>query len=150
MWYRNIIITILLTFPTVALGEIIPHCALIKQAKKFGALDPKLVLAVVQVESTGNSKAMNEDQYGLMQIKLSTARMLGFDKHPKELLQWKTNLKLGIKYLNEKLRKYKIVQAAAAAYNAGKVYIKWARFVNQDYVDLVMFHYKKYKNLKCS
>lgn len=134
---------------SISVGNVISPCTILRQAKKLNSLDPKLVLAVAQVESTGNSNVMNKDQYGLMQIKLSTARMLGFKGRPKELLQWKTNLALGIKYLNEKLKKYGNVQAASAAYNAGTVYIKWARFVNQAYVDRVMSQYKKLSYLKC-
>lgn len=145
-----------------AKGEVIKDCDLIRQAKEYGAINPQLVLAVSQVESSNNSKVIGRQDphdihYGLMQLKLGTARMLGFRGHPKDLLQWKTNLKLGIDYLNEKLEKHHSVQAAAAAYNAGAPYIcrkgkngcKKGSFTNQGYVDLVMAKYRRHSNLQC-
>jgi soluble lytic murein transglycosylase-like protein len=119
------------------------------------------VLAVAEVESSLNGKVIGRQDphavhYGLMQLKLGTARMLGFKGHPKDLLQWKTNLKIGIVYLNEKLEKHGSVQAASAAYNAGAPYIcKKGRtctrgsFVNQGYVNHVMKLYKRHENLEC-
>lgn len=148
-------------FCSTAKGEVIKDCDLIRQAKKFGAINPQLVLAISQVESSNNSKVIGRQDphvihYGLMQLKLGTARMLGFRGHPKDLLQWKTNLKLGIDYLNEKLEKHNSVQAAAAAYNAGAPYIcrkgkicKKGSFVNQGYVNSVMARYNKRTRLKC-
>ena len=148
-------------FSVVAKGEIIKDCDLIRQAKLYGAKNPQLVLEISDVESSKNSKVISRQDshnvhYGLMQVKLGTARMLGFKGHPKDLLQWKTNLKLGIDYLDEKLEKHHSMQAAAAAYNAGAVYIcrkgkvcKRGSFTNQGYVDLVMAHYRKYAKLQC-
>ena len=144
-----------------AKGEVIKDCDLIRQAKEYGAINPQLVLAVSHVESSNNSKVIGRQDphdihYGLMQLKLGTARMLGFRGHPKDLLQWKTNLKLGIDYLNEKLEKHHSVQAAAAAYNAGVPFIcrkgkgcKKGSFTNQGYVDLVMAKYRRFSNLQC-
>ena len=144
-----------------AKGEVIKDCDLIRQAKEYGAINPQLVLAVSKVESSNDSKVIGRQDphdihYGLMQLKLGTARLLGFRGHPKDLLQWKTNLKLGIDYLNEKLEKHHSVQAAAAAYNAGAPYIcrkgngcKKGSFTNQGYVDLVMAKYRRHSNLQC-
>lgn len=131
-------------------GETVRDCDLIEQAKLEGAINPQLVLAVANVESSKNGKAMNGTHYGLMQLKLGTARMLGFRGKPKELLNWKVNLKYGSQYLNSHLRRYQSEYAAAAAYNAGAVFrckrthqdCKKGHYVNQKYVNRVMGAYR--------
>jgi len=145
----------------ISIGKTIKDCDLIKQAKEYNALNPRLVLAIAKIESSLNSKVMGRQDpravhYGLMQLKLGTARMLGFKGHPKDLLDWKINLKLGVNYLNEKLEKHGSVQAASAAYNAGSPFIckkgkrcKRGSFVNQGYVDKVMVQYKRQSTLRC-
>lgn len=139
----------------ISKGEIIKDCDLIRQAKEYKAINPHLVLAISEVESSKNSSVISRQDsrnvhYGLMQLKLGTARMLGFKGRPKDLLQWKTNLKYGIVYLNEKQKKHHSERAAAAAYNAGSVfYNKRGSFTNQGYVDLVMTHYRKSKKVQC-
>ena len=146
---------------TSARGEILERCDLIQKAQTEGAINPTLVLAISEIESSRNTKAIGKQDprdihYGLMQLKLGTARMLGFRGRPKSLFQAQTNLALGIKYLNQKLNQYHSIEAAAAAYNAGAAYpckkvhkeCKGKRFVNQDYVDAVVAEYKKYEKKK--
>lgn len=50
-------------------------------------------------ESTHRPWAMNRPYYGLLQILPATARSMGFDGEPKELLDADTNLKYAGKYL---------------------------------------------------
>jgi soluble lytic murein transglycosylase-like protein len=141
-----------------AKGEVIKDCDLIRQARQEGAINPQLVLAIAEIESSKNSTSVSRQgrasHYGLMQLKPETARMLGFRGHNKDLLQWRTNLKYGVKYLNQKLKKYHSKQAAAAAYNAGAAFpcrrkCDLGDFVNQRYVDLVMDKYQRTKKKKC-
>ncbi len=69
------------------------------EAKKHG-VPVDLALAVVQVESNFNPKARGRHgEIGLMQIKPSTARGVGFRGSSKALYQPKTNIKWGMKYL---------------------------------------------------
>ena len=139
-----------LVFSGIAGGEIVRDCDLINQAKLEGAMNPQLVWAVANIESSKNGKARNGTHYGLMQLKLGTARMMGFRGKPKELLNWKLNLGYGARYLNEKMRSYRSKTAALAAYNAGAAFPckkthTWCRFggfTNQDYVDRVMRKYR--------
>ena len=144
----------------LAQGEIIKSCDLIRQAQKEGAINPQLVLAITEIESSRNSEVISRQgqsvHYGLMQLKPGTARLMGFRGKPRDLLQWQTNVKYGVKYLNEKLRKYNSKQAAAAAYNAGAAFPCKTRmkcdlgdFVNQRYVDLVMERYRRTKKMRC-
>jgi soluble lytic murein transglycosylase-like protein len=154
---------VILCFSTISKGEIVKDCDLIRQAKEYGAINPQLVLAISEVESDKNSKiisgrGLHNSHYGLMQLKLETARMLGFRGKPKDLLQWKINLKYGVSYINEKLEKHHSIRAASAAYNAGSVFpckkrhkgCKIGSFVNQGYVDLVMTHYRKHSKIQCN
>lgn len=50
-------------------------------------------------ESTHRPKARNGPYYGLFQILPQTARTMGFDGQPEDLLDAETNLKYALKYL---------------------------------------------------
>ncbi len=50
-------------------------------------------------ESTHRPEAINRPYYGLLQILPATARSMGFDGKPKDLLDAETNLKYAGKYL---------------------------------------------------
>lgn len=50
-------------------------------------------------ESTHNPKARNGPYYGLLQILPATARSMGFEGKPNDLLDADTNLKYALKYL---------------------------------------------------
>ncbi len=50
-------------------------------------------------ESTHRPKAINRPYYGLMQILPATARSMGFQGKPNDLLDAETNLKYAVKYL---------------------------------------------------
>lgn len=58
-----------------------------------------LVHRVVIRESTHNPAARNGPYYGLMQILPATARGMGFQGQPSDLLDAETNLKYAVKYL---------------------------------------------------
>lgn len=139
-------------------GEIVKDCDLIRHAKREGAINPQLVLAITDIESSKDSKVVSKQgrssHYGLMQLKPQTARLMGFRGATSDLLEWKTNVKYGVKYLNQKLKRYKSKQAAASAYNAGEAFpctsmqkCHLGDFENQRYVDLVMDRYQR--KIKC-
>lgn len=58
-----------------------------------------LVHRVIQRESGYRPGARNGPYYGLMQILPATARSMGFDADPSDLLDAETNLRWGVKYL---------------------------------------------------
>ena len=58
-----------------------------------------LVHRVVIRESTHRPEAINRPYYGLMQILPATARSMGFQGAPRDLLDAETNLKYSVKYL---------------------------------------------------
>ena len=59
----------------------------------------ELVHKVVQRESDYRPKARNGPYYGMMQILPATARGMGFQGQPSDLLDAETNLKWAVKYL---------------------------------------------------
>ena len=58
-----------------------------------------LVHRVVQRESRYRPEARNGPYLGLMQILPQTARTMGFDGEPAQLLDAETNLRFGVRYL---------------------------------------------------
>lgn len=73
--------------------------ALIKKYSKFYDMPEVLIHRVVNRESTYNPAAYNNGHYGLMQIKYSTAKSMGYDGPASGLFDAETNLKYAIKYL---------------------------------------------------
>ncbi len=70
-----------------------------RYARKHG-VPSKLAHAIVRVESNYNPKARGQaGEVGLMQIKLGTARMMGYRGSRKDLYDPETNIKYGMKYL---------------------------------------------------
>jgi len=108
-------------------------------------LDPKLVKAVIQVESGYNSKARsNKGALGLMQLMPSTASLLNVQNpfDPEE------NLRGGTRYLRQLLDRFAgRVELALAGYNAGPGAVEKHRGVppyaeTRDYVRQVMALYR--------
>lgn len=79
-------------------------------------VDPKLMLSIVQAESTFNPAAESPcGAFGLAQLMPSTAKWLGVDIYDPE-----DNVRGGAKYIKSMLKKYNgNKELAIAAYNAG-------------------------------
>lgn len=60
---------------------------------------PELVHRVIVRESRYNPRASNKGNYGMMQIRLGTARALGYTGSAQGLLDPNTNLTYAVKYL---------------------------------------------------
>ena len=90
---------------------------LIEVHARAQSLDPKLVKAVIQVESGYNAAALsNKGAIGLMQLMPGTARLLDV-LDPYDPVQ---NLRGGVTYLRQLLDRFSgQVEYAVAAYNAG-------------------------------
>lgn len=88
-------------------------------------LPPQLLSSLCYIESSHNPKAVNHDDgtgdsLGICQVKLATARFLGFKGSREDLLNAKTNITYSAKYLKYQLNRYDSnVEKAVAAYNAG-------------------------------
>jgi hypothetical protein len=86
-----------------------------RYAKMYG-LDPKLVTAMVEVESGFDIKAVSpKGAKGLMQIMPGTAK----DLELRESLDAAKNLEAGARYLRQLLDRFGDPRLALAAYNAG-------------------------------
>lgn len=78
------------------------YSALIAQHARANDIPFELALAVVKTESRFDAKATGRaGEIGLMQIKLSTARGMGYDGSAKSLYRPEINLRWGMKYLGK-------------------------------------------------
>lgn len=88
-------------------------------------LPPNLLDAVCYVESHHNVNAIHhddggEDSLGLCQVKLSTARFLGFTGTEKQLMKPEVNAKYAAKYIAYQLKRYNYnTEKAIISYNRG-------------------------------
>ena len=91
-------------------------------------VDENLVFAVIKAESNFQEDAVShKDALGLMQIMKETAEdvarkyniEIDFNNSEREILNAQNNIKIGTKYLAVLLEKYKNIEVAVAAYNAG-------------------------------
>lgn len=73
--------------------------ALVNQYADHYEVPRSLVHRVIQRESDYRPHARNGPYYGLMQILPATARNMGFQGKPRELLDAETNLRFAVKYL---------------------------------------------------
>jgi soluble lytic murein transglycosylase-like protein len=107
-------------------------------------LPPGLLSALCWTESKHDIHAIhhddgNSDSLGICQIKLKTARMMGFKGTAEDLMDPKENISYAAKYLKAQLRRYSLDSPkAVAAYNLGTFRKGSTRFAsNQKYVDKV-------------
>ena len=83
-------------------------------------ISPKLVLSVMDVESAGKWNAKNAAATGLMQIKLATARVLGYRGSRWALMNPGINIHYGVAYLSRLMKRYTYGWDAISAYNCGR------------------------------
>ena len=89
-------------------------------------VDPDLVDAVIQVESSYNPSAIRRESsgltsYGLMQVTLPAAREVLGNLSANDLLIPETNIVAGTLYLKTQLNRYGNAADALAHYNSGTV-----------------------------
>jgi soluble lytic murein transglycosylase-like protein len=73
--------------------------AMASGAASSAGLPASLVQRVIARESGGNPRAVHAGNYGLMQIRLSTARAMGYTGSAAGLLDPQTNMTYGMRYL---------------------------------------------------
>lgn len=76
-----------------------PHDALIAKHAATNGVPEALIRRVIRIESRGNARAVHAGNYGLMQIRLGTARGVGYSGDAEGLLDPDTNLNYAVKYL---------------------------------------------------
>jgi soluble lytic murein transglycosylase-like protein len=85
------------------------------------AASRSLVAAIIHVESGGNPRTVGRaGEIGLMQIKMQTARSVGYNGSRRGLFDPATNIRYGTAYLNIALRRtHGNACQAATLFNAG-------------------------------
>ncbi|HXZ22089.1 MAG TPA: lytic transglycosylase domain-containing protein [Pseudolabrys sp.] len=73
--------------------------SLISQHAAANGVPEDLIRRVIKRESGGNPRAVSAGNYGLMQIKLATARSMGYTGTAAGLLDADTNMTYAVKYL---------------------------------------------------
>ena len=137
----------------------------IYQAALITGVESALIAGIIMQESSWKKDATHRDRdgeisYGLMQVRLDTARrMLNTNELTGAMLiKPYTNILAGAHYLRQSFRKWRDVKDVIASYNAG-VPRKNAlgQYTNskgdtkvQRYVDRVLGFYKQYKTSKGS
>ena len=87
-------------------------------------VDDKLIYAIIKAESNFNEKAeSHKNAKGLMQLMSSTAedvaKSIKLSYNEEDLDKPDINIKLGVKYISDLIKKYDSIELALAAYNAG-------------------------------
>jgi soluble lytic murein transglycosylase len=94
-------------------------------ASRRAGFSPALVLAVIEVESSGRNSAVSEaGALGLMQLRPATAKAVASRigerwNGPATLFDPVANVRLGVGYLEEMVQRFGSLQTALAAYNWG-------------------------------
>lgn len=139
-----------------------------KYSKEYN-IDENLIYAIIKAESNFDINAVsNKNAMGLMQLMYSTANDVAkrnqIELTEENIFQPEININIGTKYLATLLEKYKCVEVALAAYNAGSGNVdKWIanEIIKEDgsdienipfketntYVRKIMRNYKIYSNL---
>ena len=109
---------------------------LVEQAASANGVPVSLVERVIMRESGYNPRAVNAGNYGLMQIRLGTARAMGYSGSAEGLLDAQTNMTYAVRYLAGAYRaaggdENRAIALYARGYNAPRVrqasYLRRAR-----------------------
>ena len=73
--------------------------SLVAQQASANGIPVSLVERVIKRESGGNPRAVSRGNYGLMQIRLGTARAMGYSGSAEGLLDAATNMTYAVRYL---------------------------------------------------
>ncbi len=83
-------------------------------------MDPFLLMSIARQESGFNPKARSSaNAMGLLQLLPSTARQMAGGRTVSNLYDERTNVGLGVKYLDGLVKRFESVELALAGYNAG-------------------------------
>ena len=96
--------------------------AMVASHAAANGVPPELVHRVIVRESRYNPRAVSKGNYGMMQIKLATARGLGYTGTAQGLLDPNTNLTYAVKYLAGAYRAAGGNHNRAVSYYAGGYY----------------------------
>lgn len=113
---------VLLAIPAAHAAEGEAYRSMVERHAAAEGVPAELVHRVIMRESRYNPRAVNAGNYGMMQIKLQTARGLGYTGTAQGLLDPETNLTYAAKYLAGAYRVAGGNHNRAVAYYAGGYY----------------------------
>ncbi|MCI8272633.1 MAG: lytic transglycosylase domain-containing protein [Clostridia bacterium] len=121
-----------------------------KYAQEYN-VEEELIYALIKAESNFNASAKsNKNAKGLMQLMYSTAQEVadkqGIEITEENIMEPDLNINIGTKYISNLLEKYKCIEVALAAYNAGSGNVdKWIRegIIKPDGTDIENIPYKE-------
>ena len=109
----------------VFLERIKPYDEIIEAEAKANTIDPDLIRAIIWQESSGFANVKRYEgpevgySYGLMGLTMGAATDMGYKGEEKDLIKPEINVKYGVKYLRYQYDRYKDLDKALTAYNAG-------------------------------
>lgn len=90
---------------------------IVDKAQAYG-IDPRLAVSLAFTESgLRQNKTGDAGEIGIMQIKPSTAKLMGYEK--KQIMDLDGNIDAGLKYLKQNIERFKDPVLGAMAYNTG-------------------------------
>ncbi len=134
-------------------AAVLAHRSLIMSQGVKSGIEAAIIAAIISAESGGDAtrtrwEANVEDySYGLMQIRWTTAKWLGYGGSRDGLLKPSDNISYGVKYLKYQYDRYGDLVDAIAAYNSGTVRRSGSGYANQSYVDRVTSRIERFRDL---
>lgn len=112
-------------------------------------LPPNLLSALCYVESAHNIHAIHKDDgtsnsVGICQVKLKTAKWLGFKGTEKQLMDPATNIHYAALYLSRQIKRYGSIEKGVIAYNIGNA----KRLTHTNYSVKVLKQWRAENNVK--
>ncbi len=153
-----IIILIVIIMFTIGLKELIIRQMYKKQYSEYISkysseyeIDENLIYALIKAESNFKCNAVStSNAKGLMQLMYPTAEEIanknGIELTEENILEPDVNINLGTIYISELIEKYKSIEVALAAYNAGSGNVdKWIKngIIKADGSDIEKIPYKE-------
>ncbi len=111
-----------MAWPQPSTAQRAEYAAMVTTHAQANGVPVDLVHRVIMRESRYNPRAVHRGNYGMMQIKLATARGLGYTGTAEGLLDPETNLTYAVKYLAGAYRLANGNHDRAVAYYAGGYY----------------------------
>ena len=94
-----------------------PLHEMIRAAAVSHDVDPKIALALIDVESSFKPTASKDGNYGLMQLRYGTAISMGYKGSVAGLMKPETNIEYGMRYLQYCYTKHNDITLMLGCYN---------------------------------
>jgi soluble lytic murein transglycosylase-like protein len=120
--FAPFLVLVVLAWPHPSSAQRAQYESMVAAHAQANGVPVELVHRVIVRESRYNPRAVHRGNYGMMQIKLATARGLGYTGTAEGLLDPETNLTYAVKYLAGAYRAAHGNHNRAVAYYAGGYY----------------------------